>query len=67
MILPVNYEGKFEIHPHYPPNHVFESVEDILKIYPLVSDFIYPLQTFTIEGVKVREYELLQVLTTVGV
>ena len=64
-MLPINFRGSFAVCPYYPKEHVFYSVGEVMDIYPFIGDFIFPKESFMIEGVRIPEYELLQIVTMV--
>ena len=59
-------DGKFRPCPHYNPTHTFKSVQEILDIFPFVSDLIFPEESFKMEGVEIAAWDLLHIVDKVG-
>jgi len=48
--LPLTFSGKFKVLPHFPFYHTFQSVRELLDVYPALGDVIMPTETFRMAG-----------------
>ena len=58
-----NERPHFSIVPTCSFSHKFSGVRELLDTFPSLSEGIFPLKAFEIDGVMVKEYETLRVLT----
>lgn len=65
IILPCTFDGKFTVLPHFPPHHIFTSVQDILEIFPAITSVIMPRRSFYIKDKQVNAWEWLKVMDKV--
>jgi len=60
-----NERPHFSIVPTCSFSHKFSGVRELLDTFPSLSEGIFPLKAFEIDGVMVKEYETLRVLTKI--
>ena len=65
IVVPIKAGGKYKTCPHFNSTHTFNSVQELLDVYPFISDLIFPEETFDIEGVKIEAGEVLQIVRMV--
>jgi len=60
-----NERPYFSIVPTCSYSHKFSGVRELIDTFPSLSEGIFPLKAFKIDGVMVKEYETLRVLTKI--
>ena len=61
-----NERPRFSLVLTHSLNHKFLGVRELLDAFPNISEGIFALKAFEIDGVMVKEYETLRVLTKVS-
>jgi len=66
ITVPITSPGKYRPCPHYIPTHTFQSVQEILDIFPFISNLIFPHESFKVEGVEIHAWDPLYIVDKVS-